>query len=87
MSAKAPAGNVKRKNGKDATVDIKDKKSGEGFSLYITHVAAQSCAATQVPERMLASSPEHLRVLVGARNVGLIVAGACCTECAAVVGS
>jgi hypothetical protein len=42
MSAKAPAGNVKRKNGKDATVDIKDKKSGEGFSLYITHVAAQS---------------------------------------------
>jgi hypothetical protein len=42
MSAKAPAGNVKRKNGNDATVDIKDKKSGEGFSLYITHVAAQS---------------------------------------------
>ena len=42
MSAKAPAGNVKRKNGKDATVDIKDKKSWEGFSLYITHVAAQS---------------------------------------------
>jgi hypothetical protein len=42
MSAKAPAGNVKRKNGRDATVDIKDKKSGEGFSLYITQVAAQS---------------------------------------------
>jgi hypothetical protein len=36
---------------------------------------------------IVASSSEHLRVLVGARNVGLIVAGACCTECAAVVGS
>src|SRR5260370_13863003 len=35
----------------------------------------------------LASSSEQLRVLVGARNVGLIVAGGCCRECAAVVGS
>ena len=42
---------------------------------------------TQPSRDLLASSPEHLRVLVGARNVGLIVAGACCTECAAVVGS
>jgi len=41
----------------------------------------------QNDRNFLASSPEHLRVLVEARNVGLIVAGACCTECAAVVGS
>jgi hypothetical protein len=68
MSAKAPAGNVKRKNGKDATVDIKDKKSGEGFSLYITHVAAQSCAATQVPERMLASVHKTFGLVTCARN-------------------
>jgi hypothetical protein len=42
MSAKAPAGNVNRKNGKDATVDIKDKNNVDGLSLYITQVAAQS---------------------------------------------
>src|SRR6266404_7556358 len=41
----------------------------------------------QPDKQELASSPEQLRVLVGARNVGLIVAGACCRECAAVVGS
>jgi hypothetical protein len=42
MSARAPAGRVNRKNGKDATVDIKDKKIGDGLSLDITQVAAQS---------------------------------------------
>jgi hypothetical protein len=42
MSAKAPAGKVKRKNGKDATVDIKDKNNADALSLYITQVAAQS---------------------------------------------
>src|SRR6202047_3258858 len=42
MSAKAPAGNVNRKNGKDATVDIKDKNNVDALSLYITQVAAQS---------------------------------------------
>jgi hypothetical protein len=42
MSAKAPAGKVNRKNGKDATVDISDRKRADALSLYITQVAAQS---------------------------------------------
>jgi hypothetical protein len=42
MSAKAPAGKVNRKNGKDATVDINDRKNADALSLYITQVAAQS---------------------------------------------
>ena len=42
MSAKAPAGKVNRKNGRDATVDIKDKNNADGLSLDITQVAAQS---------------------------------------------
>src|ERR1700722_10368175 len=42
MSAKAPAGKVKRKNGKDATVDINDRNTADALSLYITQVAAQS---------------------------------------------
>ena len=41
-SAKAPAGKVNRKNGKDATVDISDKKNADAPSLYITQVAAKS---------------------------------------------
>jgi hypothetical protein len=55
MSASAPAGSVKKKNGKEATVDIKDKKSGESLTRFIVHVAAVSCAATQVPEIKLAT--------------------------------
>src|SRR6266481_134511 len=42
MSAKAPAGKVKRKNGRDATVDIKESKSADGLSMFITQVAAVS---------------------------------------------
>jgi hypothetical protein len=42
MSANAPAGRVKKKNGRDATVDIKDKNSGELLTLDIDQVAAQS---------------------------------------------
>jgi hypothetical protein len=42
MSAKAPAGKVNRKNGKDPTVDINDKNNADALSLYITQVAAQS---------------------------------------------
>lgn len=42
ISAKAPAGRVNKKKGKDATVDINDKNKVEGLSLYITQVAAQS---------------------------------------------
>src|SRR6202795_2057827 len=42
MSAKAPAGKVNRKNGKDATVDINDRNNGDARSLYINKVAAQT---------------------------------------------
>jgi hypothetical protein len=40
--AVTPDGKVKRKNGKDATVDINDKNNADALSLYITQVAAQS---------------------------------------------
>ena len=36
-------------------MDISDKKSGESLTRFIVHVAAVSCAATQVPEIKLAS--------------------------------
>ena len=55
MSASAPAGRVKKKNGNEATVDIKERKSGESLTRFIVHVAAVSCAATQVPEIKLAT--------------------------------
>ena len=35
MSARAPAGNVNRKKGSDATVDISDIKSGDAVSRFI----------------------------------------------------
>ncbi|SRR6266446_5143651 len=55
ISARAPAGSVKRKKGNDATVDIKERSNGEFVSMFIVHVAAVSCAATQVPEIKLAN--------------------------------
>jgi hypothetical protein len=55
MSAKAPAGSVKRKNGRDATVDISESKNVEEPSMFIVQVAAVSCAATQVPESKTAN--------------------------------
>src|ERR1700730_19195391 len=54
MSAKAPAGRVKRKKGRDATVEIRDSKNVEEPSMFIVQVAAVSCAATQVPESKMA---------------------------------
>src|SRR6516162_7907597 len=55
MSARAPAGNVKKKNGSDATVDIKERNKGESLTRFIVQVAAVSCAATQAPEMRLAN--------------------------------
>jgi hypothetical protein len=55
MSARTPAGSVNRKNGIEATVDIRDRKMGDGVSMFIVQVAAVSCAATQVPETTLAT--------------------------------
>jgi len=56
---------VNRKNGIDATVDISDRKKGDGVSIFIVHVAAVSCAATQVPEITLAT---HSRLNTGFRK-------------------
>jgi hypothetical protein len=50
MSARAPAGSVNKKKGNEATVDRSEIKNGDGVSIFITHVAAVSWAATQVPE-------------------------------------
>ena len=50
LSARAPAGSVNRKKGNDATVDISEIKRGDPVKEFIIHVAAPSCAATQVPE-------------------------------------
>jgi hypothetical protein len=55
MSANAPAGSVKRNNGRDATVDINDSKNVEEPSMFIVQVAAVSCAATHVPESKTAN--------------------------------
>jgi hypothetical protein len=50
MSARAPAGSVKKKKGNEATVDRSEIKNGDGLSILIIQVAAVSCAATEVPE-------------------------------------
>jgi len=42
MSVRAPAGNVKRKNGSEEAVDKRERNSGEGVSVFITQVAAIS---------------------------------------------
>src|SRR5580692_11163128 len=55
MSANAPAGRVKRKKGRDATVEIRDSKNVEEPSMFIVQVAAVSCAATHVPESKMAN--------------------------------
>src|SRR5271169_4282754 len=55
ISAKAPAGRVKRKKGREATVEIRDSKNVEEPSMFIIQVAAVSCAATHVPESKIAN--------------------------------
>src|SRR5438034_8353979 len=55
ISASAPAGRVKKKNGNDDTVAINDRNRGESLTRFIIQVAAVSCAATQVPETRLAN--------------------------------
>ena len=69
MSAKTPAGSVKRNSGRDAAVDIIERERGEELSVFITHTAAVSCAATQVPEIKLAS---HSLRKTGFRNAAKV---------------
>jgi hypothetical protein len=52
-SARAPAGKVKRKNGNDAAVAIRESSNGEAPNPFISHVAAVSWVATQTPETTL----------------------------------
>ena len=54
-SASAPAGSVKRKNGSDARLAIREMERPDGDNKFIIHVAAVSCAATTVPEKRLAN--------------------------------
>jgi hypothetical protein len=55
ISAKAPAGNVNKKKGREAAVDNSERKKGDGVIVFITQVAAMSWAETQQPETTLAS--------------------------------
>ena len=73
MSAKAPAGRVKRKNGRDATVDISDSKNVEEPSMFIVQVAAVSCAATQVPESKMANQSFRYTGLRSAAKVEVLL--------------
>ena len=50
LSARAPAGSVKRKKGRDATVDINESNKGDPVKIFNIQVAALSWATTQVPE-------------------------------------
>jgi len=59
MSAMAPAGKVNRKKGKVATVDIKEIRRGEAVSVFITHVAAMSCAETALLETRPANQSDR----------------------------
>src|SRR5580704_10444110 len=65
ISARAPAGRVKIRKGREATVDISDIKKGDVVSVLITQVAAVSWAATHVPETRLTI---HNFLKVGFRN-------------------
>src|SRR6266446_6198030 len=83
MSAKTPAGGVKRKNGRDATVDIRESKNVDEPSMFIVQVTAVSCAATHVPESKTANqscrysgfrSAAKVEVLSGFSFTGFVTA-------------
>jgi len=71
ISASAPAGSVKRKNGSGAKLAIREMKRPDGDIRFIVHVAAVSCAATAVPETRLAS--QILRKVLFKRALGGIM--------------
>ncbi len=55
MSASTPAGSVKRKKGRVANVDMRERKSGDGVIVFINHFAAMSCADIALPDKRLAT--------------------------------
>src|SRR5262249_1623453 len=54
-SASAPAGSVRRKNGSEARLALREMKRPDGDIKFIIHVPVVSSAATAVPETKLAS--------------------------------
>jgi hypothetical protein len=54
ISASAPAGSVNKKNGSEATVDIREIRNIDEVRVFIIQVAAVSWAETQTPDRTLA---------------------------------
>jgi hypothetical protein len=75
MSASAPAGSVKKKNGNEATVAISERNKGESLTRFIVQVAAVSCAATHVPEIKLANHMFRKIGFLRAVQVELVVIG------------
>ena len=73
MSANAPAGNVNRKNGSEAAVDSSDKNRGDVDIVFITQVAAMSCAETQHPEITLASQSLRKTEFRSANHMDVVV--------------
>jgi hypothetical protein len=55
VSARAPAGRIKTKKGRVAAVDIRERSKLDRLMLFITQVAAISCADTKVPETIVAT--------------------------------
>jgi len=72
ISAKAPAGSVKRKKGRDAIVDISESKNVEEPSMFIVQVAAVSCVATHVPESKMANQSFRYSGFRSARKVEVL---------------
>ena len=69
MSATAPAGSVKRKNGAEAAVAIRESENGEAPRSCINHVAVMSWDETNVPDNTLAS---HKRQNTGFRSANQV---------------
>jgi hypothetical protein len=64
---------IKRKKGNDATADISERSRGDELSLYIAQTAAQSWAATQIPESTLANQSRRNAVFRRARSGGFSI--------------
>src|SRR5260370_32463688 len=81
-SARAPAGNVKRKNGSEAAVAISESSNGEAPNAFMSHVAAVSWAATQTPETTLGSHSPTKAGFLSANQMDVFCFGslATCTD-------
>ena len=64
---------MNRKNGSEAAVDISDKNNGDVDIVFITQVAAISCAETQHPEITLASQSLRKTEFRSANHVDVVL--------------